>query len=292
MPLKQNTAGKSCDEGCGHLYVVATPIGNLEDITFRAVRVLSESDCIAAEDTRHTARLLEHYKIKTPLVSYHEHNEVKRAAEFIERMKGGTDIALVTDAGTPSVSDPGYRLVKAAAEAGIRIVPIPGVSAAITALSAAGLATDAFVFIGFAARKSARRREQLNVLSAEKRTLIFYESPRRIVGFLDDVAAAMGDRQAVLAREMTKIHEEFLRGTLSEVKAELESRSSVKGECTLVVEGASEEQVSMDTVLAEIKERLKESGVRTSSLAKELSVKFNVPKRCVYEEILNLSGKG
>ena len=148
------------------------------------------------------------------------------------------------------------------------------------------------MFIGFASRKTAKRRGQLNVLSSEKRTLIFYESPRRIIGFIDDMIASMGDRQAVLGREMTKLHEEFIRGTLSYIKAELESRPSVKGECTLMVDGAPEEQVSMEIVLDEIKERLKEPGVRTSSLAKELSFKFNVPRRFIYEKVLEMSGKG
>lgn len=290
MPLKKNTAVKSGEGGAGHLYVVATPIGNLEDLTFRAVKVLENSDRIAAEDTRHTGKLLEYYQIKTPLVSYHEHNEIKRAAEFIEKMKDGADIALVTDAGTPSVSDPGYRLVKAAADAGIKVIPVPGVSAAITALSVAGLPTDAFVFIGFAARKKGKRQEQLKNLALEKRTLIFYESPKRIIQFTEELMGVMGDRRAVLAREMTKLHEEFVRGNLSEIKACLEKREVVKGECTLVVEGAREEGVSMDLVLREIRDGLKKSGVRPSSLARELAAKFKMPKRKIYEEVLKMSG--
>ena len=200
----------------GTLYIVATPIGNLEDITLRALRVLREVDWIACEDTRQTRKLLEHFGIAKPMVSYHEHNESGRAAELVERLTRGGSGALVSDAGTPLISDPGYRLVQAAIAAAIPVVPIPGASAAVSALSAAGLPTDAFRFCGFLPPKSSQRRKTLEQLKPETGTLIFYETPHRILEALEDVAAVMGSRPVVVARELTKLHEEFLRGTAAE----------------------------------------------------------------------------
>ncbi|MHC5595686.1 MAG: 16S rRNA (cytidine(1402)-2'-O)-methyltransferase, partial [Nostoc sp.] len=204
----------------GTLYVVGTPIGNLEDITFRAVRILQTVDIIAAEDTRHTGKLLQHFQVKTPQVSYHEHNRTSRIPELLEHLVNHKAIALVSDAGMPGISDPGYELVKACIEAGIPVVPIPGASAAITALSAAGLPTDRFVFEGFLPAKSQQRQEHLESLQTESRTLIFYESPHRLRDTLQDLAEVWGsDRQIVLGRELTKLYEEFWRGTIAEAIA-------------------------------------------------------------------------
>ena len=237
----------------GDLYVVTTPIGNMEDITIRALKTLGQVDLVAAEDTRHTGRLLARHDIKNNLISYHEHNEKARTPMLIHRLKAGSSVALVTNAGTPAVSDPGYRLVKAAIANHIRVIPIPGVSALITAISAAGLPTDSFIFAGFPAKKKAKRLKQLLDLADEKRTLIFYENPGRILAFMEELADVMGDRYGVLCREMTKLHEEFLRGILSEIMDVLRERPAVKGECTLLVKGCEEDnEVSLDVVRAEL----------------------------------------
>jgi 16S rRNA (cytidine1402-2'-O)-methyltransferase len=219
----------------GKLYIVATPIGNLEDITLRALRVLRECNLVACEDTRQTRKLLEHFGIATPMISYHEHNEAERAAELVARIEEGSSVALVSDAGTPLVSDPGYRLVRAAIDAGVSVVPIPGASAALGALSAAGLPSDAFRFCGFLPPKSTQRRRVLEEWKKETGTLIFYETPHRILDALDDVTAVMGIRPIAIARELTKIHEEILRGTAAEIHATLAARPSVMGEITLLI---------------------------------------------------------
>jgi 16S rRNA (cytidine1402-2'-O)-methyltransferase len=271
----------------GGLYVVATPIGNLEDITLRAIRILTGVDLIAAEDTRHTARLLAHYRIKTPLISCHEHNERQRSVELIAKIRSGGSVALVSDAGTPSVSDPGYRLVRAAVEEGLDVFPVPGVSAAVTALCVSGLPTDAFVFIGFAPKKSGSRRELLQSLAAESRTLVFYESPRRVTVLLEIVESIMGDRQAVLARELTKLHEEFIRGSLSGIRAVLEKRQQVKGECTLLVAGATAEESVSDAQLEEVlRKALSRTDARLSGISKAFSRQYNLPRKKVYEMAL------
>ncbi len=271
------------------LYVVATPIGNLEDITLRAINTLDGVDLIAAEDTRHTARLLSRYRIRTPLISCHEHNEHQRTPELIGRIRDGAAVALVSDAGTPSVSDPGYRLVCAAVEHGVDIFPIPGVSAAVTALCASGLPTDAFVFIGFAPRKKGKRAELLVSMAAEPRTLVFYESPRRVAAFLEEIRTVMGDRAAVLGREMTKLHEEFIRGPLSEIQAVLANRPRIKGECTLLVNGApASESVSADDLADSLRHALAQPGVHVSSLSKTLARQYHLPRKTVYEMALNL----
>lgn len=219
----------------GVLYLVATPIGNLEDITLRALRVLREADLVACEDTRQTRKLLDHYGIHKPTVSYHEHNEALRSAELIEKLCSGTTVALVSDAGTPLVSDPGYRLVIKAIESGVPVEPIPGASAILAALTASGLATDAFHFGGFLPTRSAQRRKLLAKLKDEPATLVFYEAPHRILEALDDIEAVLGSRPVVLARELTKIHQEFLRGTAQTLRRELTSRPSLKGEMTLLI---------------------------------------------------------
>jgi 16S rRNA (cytidine1402-2'-O)-methyltransferase len=269
------------------LYVVATPIGNLEDITLRAIRILTHVDWIAAEDTRHTARLLSHYRIRTPLISCHEHNERQRSVELMNKIRSGRAVALVSDAGTPLVSDPGYRLVRAAVEEGLDVFPVPGVSAAVTALCGSGLPTDAFVFIGFAPKKSGSCRELLQSLAAETRTLVFYESPRRVATLLEGIESVMGNRQAVLARELTKLHEEFIRGSLSEVRDVLEARRQVKGECTLLVAGATTAPPVSDTELEKaLREALASPDARLSSISRKLSQQYHLPRKKVYEMAL------
>ncbi|HEX5886708.1 MAG TPA: 16S rRNA (cytidine(1402)-2'-O)-methyltransferase, partial [Pyrinomonadaceae bacterium] len=203
----------------GTLYLVATPIGNLADITHRALQVLKDVDLIACEDTRHTRKLLQHYGINTKTISYHEHNEQQRAAELIEQLKQGKDIAVVSDAGTPSISDPGFRLVRAAIENEVAVVPVPGPSALISALIAAGLPTDEFFFAGFLPARSHARRARLGQLRSVPGTLIFYEAPHRLATTLTDALEILGERDAVVARELTKLHEEIRRGRLSELAA-------------------------------------------------------------------------
>jgi len=276
----------------GDLYVVTTPIGNMEDITIRALKTLGQVDLVAAEDTRHTGRLLARHDIKNNLISYHEHNEKARTPMLILRLKAGSSVALVTNAGTPAVSDPGYRLVKAAIANHIRVIPIPGVSALITAISAAGLPTDSFIFAGFPAKKKAKRLKQLQDLADEKRTLIFYENPGRILAFMEELADVMGDRYGVLCREMTKLHEEFLRGVLSEIMDVLRERPAVKGECTLLVKGCEEDnEVSLDVVRAELIKGLAKKGSKLSEVTRTVAQKYGLPKNKVYEEALKLKAE-
>lgn len=232
--MTANLPKAASENSAGKLFVVATPIGNLEDITLRAIRTLKEADLIACEDTRRTQGLLEHYAIRTHLISYHEHNEMTRAPELILLMEEGSHIALVSDAGMPVISDPGYRLVKLAVRHNIPVVPIPGPSAFVAALVAAGLPLDHFRFLGFLPGKKLARRKRLEGLQDAPETLIFYEAPHRIVEMLEDVSKILGERSVVIGREVTKMHEEFLRGTVSEVLASLEKRT-VKGEITALI---------------------------------------------------------
>lgn len=220
----------------GTLYLVSTPIGNLEDMTHRAIRVLGEVDLIACEDTRHTKKLLNHYGIKTKTVSYHEHNEHERAAELIELLKKETDVAVVSDAGTPAINDPGFRLARAAIDAGISIVPVPGASALIAAVVASGLPTDEFFFGGFLPSRSGARRTRLNELRSIPATLIFYEAPHRIAGTLKDALEVLGEREAVVARELTKLHEEIVRGRLSELAERFAETENARGEMVLMID--------------------------------------------------------
>jgi 16S rRNA (cytidine1402-2'-O)-methyltransferase len=266
----------------GKLYLVATPIGNLEDITLRALRVLREEvDLIACEDTRQTQKLLHHFEIRKPLIAYHEHNETSRSMEIVERLQRDESVALVTDAGTPLVSDPGYRVVAAAVEAGITVIPIPGASAVLAALAASGLPTNEFRFAGFLPPKQLARRKALEDLSAETGTLVLYESPHRILDTLADIQAVMGVRPVVLARELTKLHEEFLRGSAGEIREQLEARGSVKGEITLVI-GRAEEHAEMPgdpvTAIAE----LQKAGVERMEAIKSVAKRLGLPKREVY----------
>jgi 16S rRNA (cytidine1402-2'-O)-methyltransferase len=224
----------------GTLYVVATPLGNLEDITLRALRVLQEVDLIATEDTRRTHILLDHFQIHKPLTSLYDHNEVQKAPMLIRRLQEGVSVAMVSEAGTPLISDPGYRLVQLAISREIAVIPIPGPSAVVTVLSVAGLPTDRFVFEGFLPKKSGKRRRRLEALSEDARTLVFYESPRRVYDLLSEIQALWGDRRVVVARELTKKFETILRGRITEVQVQLQKHPP-QGEVTLVVEGATAE---------------------------------------------------
>ena len=268
----------------GILYVVSTPIGNLEDITHRAVRVLGEVDLIACEDTRQTRKLLEHYGIHKPALSYHEHNEPQRSEELISRLEQGANIALVSDAGTPLISDPGFRLVSKAAGRGIRVAPLPGASAAMTALSASGLPTDSFHFAGFLPPKAGQRRKTLERLRDLEATVIFYEAPHRLLEALEDVAQILGDRPVVVAREITKLHEEFLRGTAAEIRATLAERPGVKGEITLLVgKGQSPPPNTVDIATAVAD--LVNAGLNRMDAIKTVAQQRGLAKRQVYAEV-------
>jgi 16S rRNA (cytidine1402-2'-O)-methyltransferase len=257
----------------GTLYLVATPIGNLEDITLRALGVLKSVDLIACEDTRHTRKLLSHYKISKPTISYHEHNERERAPELVRKLEAGTDIALVSDAGTPLVSDPGFRLVREAIERRIRVVPIPGPSAFVAALAASGLPSDEFTFAGFLPPRRSARRARLSALAGTKTTLIFYEAPHRIRETLDDAREILGDRPSALARELTKLYEEFLRGSLSEIASSLEP-GDVRGEMVLIVGPPLDDNLSKpvrSSILEEIEQVMRDEGLDHKSALKRVA---------------------
>ena len=274
----------------GTLYIVATPVGNLEDITFRAVKILKQVDLIAAEDTRHSRKLLSHYGIQTKLISCHEHNELARTPGIITQLKSGLDIALISDAGTPSISDPGYKLVTAVAREEISVIPIPGCSAAIAGLSVAGLPTDSFLFLGFLPKKQQKLRQTLEAVKSQTPTLIFYESPRRIQPLIDNMLTILGDRKACLAREITKLHEEYIRGNLSDIFKTLEEKETIKGECSLFVQGQLEEKTINEEELEEIiLERLSTTDLGTSGLARQISKEFKLSKKQVYDKILRLN---
>ncbi len=292
MPLNLPAVDASQGVEKGALYVVATPIGNIEDITLRALRVLSGVDMVAAEDTRHTGRMLSQYQISSPLVSYHDHNETERAPQFIQKLLDGVSIALVSDAGTPSVSDPGYRLICAAIQAGVKVIPIPGVSAAIAALSVSGLPTDAFVFLGFPPKKQVRRMALLKDIENEPRTLIFYESPKRVLSFLNDALAALGDRSGVVCREMTKRYEEFIRGPISEMLADLSARREIKGECTLVFFGKNKDNpLSAESLESSVSAFLMCPAESPGELARKVALKFGISRKTAYQMILSEKAK-
>ncbi len=275
----------------GVLYVVATPIGNRADITLRALDILREVDLIAAEDTRKSGSLLAYYQIKNRLISFHEHNEKKRTPELIGKLLDGMTIALISNAGTPLVSDPGYRLIEAAIANKITVTPIPGVTAATAAMSVSGLPTDSFVFIGFAPKKKGKRLKFLTELSTESRPLIFYESPKRILSLMEEIISCMGDRNAMLAREMTKLHEEFVRGTVSQILKTIRSRSTLKGECTLLVSGRQAlEQIDPEIVKTEIKAALQNGRNKLSKIARTVAEKYGLPKNEVYDLALKIRG--
>ncbi len=226
------------------LYIVSTPLGNKRDITLRALDILNNVDCIACEDTRHSAPLLQHYGIKKPLISYHDHNAASKRPVLLDKLQQGTRVALISDAGTPLIADPGYKLVAACALLGITIFTIPGCSAVIAALSVAGLPTDKFCFLGFLPPKTAGRRTALEAVKHYPMTLVYYETPQRIAEALDDVAVVLGNRQVALARELTKLYEQVIRGTVAEVRAVLSSHNVLKGEMVLLIGGAEAQHYS------------------------------------------------
>ena len=266
----------------GTLYIVATPIGNLEDITLRALRVLKEADLIAAEDTRHTKKLLSHFGIATPLTSYYDQIEASKTPALLAQLQAGKTIALVSDAGTPGIADPGYRLVKGAAESRIAVVPIPGPSTLTALLSIGGLPTDQFVFIGFLPAKSSQRRKALSRLKQEERTLVFFESPHRLLAMLTDLEECCGDRQIVIGRELSKMFEEVLRGKVSELRVLLHQRE-IKGEVALLVAGQSvEETREQQPQLAEEIRLLEVEGLSLKEIAQVLSARHGIPKREIY----------
>ncbi len=272
----------------GTLYIVATPLGNLEDMTFRAVRILKEVDLIAAEDTRYSKRLLNHYGIETGMISCHEHNEAQKSVQLLEALKAGKNIALISDAGTPLISDPGYTLVKTIAAHNITILPVPGCNAAIAGLSVAGLPTDSFLFCGFLPKKQQKRALALEGLKQEKATLIFYESPKRICAMLQQTLPILGDRRACLAREITKMHEEYIRGTLGEILSTLELRPQVKGECVLFIQGASPPPPMTAEHLEELILSKQNKHKGTADLARQIARDCHLPKKQVYDTILKL----
>lgn len=274
----------------GTLYIVATPIGNLSDISYRAVEVLRGADYIACEDTRHSRKLLDHYGINRPLLSYHEHNEAGRTADLLERVQNGSNIALISDAGTPLISDPGYRLVQQAAAAGLTVVPVPGASALLTALSASGLATDSFFFGGFLPPKENARRKVLEAAASLDCTLIFYEAPHRVVEMLADVEMILGDREVVVARELTKLHEEFVRGRVHEVQAQFAGREAVKGEFTVMVAKGPLTKESSLTVVEDVAARV-DAGVSAMEAIKAVAKERGLPKRQVYDEYERSRGR-
>lgn len=272
------------------LYLVGTPIGNLEDITFRAIRTLKSVDLIAAEDTRHTGKLLHHFDIKTPQVSYYEHNQQQRIPELLNKLEQGRSIALVTDAGMPGISDPGYELVKACIDRGFDVVPIPGVSACVTAVSASGLPSDRFVFEGFLPAKGQDRQNRLEALVVETRAIVLYESPHRLRETLQDLAKILGgDRAAVLGRELTKLHEQFWRGTLNEAIAYYESEVQPQGEFTLVIAPGDREEpiLSPEAIKAEL-QALLHQGISRSQASRQLAKNTALSRRDIYQIALSL----
>jgi len=274
----------------GTLYLVATPIGNLEDITLRALRILKEVDLIAAEDTRHTRHLLEHYGINTALTSYHEHNERTKAQNLVERLQRGENIALVCDAGTPAIADPGYRLVVGALSGGVQVTPIPGPAALAAAVSASGLPSDRFVFEGFLPARPQERKKRLHELREETRTLVFYEAPHRLKQTLGDLQQIFGERAIAVARELTKVHEEFLRGQIGSVREQLAERE-IKGEIVLLLRGAPAIAAVSEMEIEEEIRRLTAQGMGVKAISELLGENYRVSKREIYRSALALLKK-
>ncbi len=294
MPRHTHTASPperdAAPPGC--LYLVATPIGNLEDITLRALRVLKEASVVACEDTRHTQKLLQHYGISTRMLSYHEHNEHSRTPELVAALQQGAQVALVSDAGMPLVSDPGHRLVAACIARGIRVVPVPGPSAVVAALAAAGLPCDEFVFVGFLPARSGERQRALERLRNEPRTMVFYEAPHRLLDTLTAAADVFGERPAVVARELTKVHEEFVRGSLRELAAYFFARPP-RGEATLLVTGGTAASVSAEiaadagaSLAARVEQLIHEHGLDRKAALKRAAKELGIPKREAYKRLL------
>ncbi|HSW38479.1 MAG TPA: 16S rRNA (cytidine(1402)-2'-O)-methyltransferase [Acidobacteriota bacterium] len=273
----------------GTLYLIATPLGNLEDITLRALRVLREVDLIACEDTRHTAKLLARYGISTPRESCHKFNEAHRARRFIQLLSEGKNIALTSDSGTPLVSDPGYELVTACLAEGIRVIPVPGPSAAVAALTGSGLPADNFYFAGFLPPRKTARRRKLKELAGIPATLVFYEAPHRILGALTDMISILGDRRACLAREMTKLHEEFMRGPLADLLALLEARPRIQGEITLIVERGRPEAVQTtvfpDSIRRHLDEEIERTGLSRNEALKSIARQRGISRKQAYDQL-------
>lgn len=277
----------------GKLFLCPTPIGNLEDMTYRAVQVLQDVDLIACEDTRRTGKLLKHFEIKNDMLSYHEHNEQERSQELITKLKLNMDIALVSDAGTPGISDPGEILVQKAVEAGIVIIPLPGPSAVLPALIVSGFSTDRFVFEGFLPRKGEARKNRLADLKVETRTAVIYESPYRTHSTLADLAAMMPEREIALAREISKLHEEVMRGTTRELFQRLQEKE-IKGEVVLILSGRPEQQAELDlnnmSVLKHL-EFLIANGYTKKKAIKEVAEIRDLPKSDVYKEAIAIEAR-
>ena len=270
----------------GTLYLIATPIGNLADITHRALQVLKDVDLIACEDTRHTHKLLQHYGITTKTISYHEHNEQQRAAELIDLLKQGSDVAVVSDAGTPSISDPGFRLVRAAIESEVPVVPVPGPSALITALIAAGLPTDEFFFAGFLPARSNARRARLNELRAVPGTLIFYEAPHRLATTLKDAYEVLGEREAVVARELTKLHEEIRRGRLSELGEHYANVENPRGEIVVLIDRNVIGEVVIETSVSALVDQFEQDGLDHRAALKKAARELGLSRAEAYRKLM------
>lgn len=283
MRAKQNPGAS------GTLYIVGTPIGNLEDITLRAVRVLNEVDLIACEDTRQTRKLLDHHGISKPAISYHEHNEQARASELLKRLEAGASIALVSDAGMPGVSDPGYRVIKLAVQRGISVIPVPGPTAFLAALAGSGLASDAFEFRGFLPAKAGQRREALSEIRDSGHTQVFYEAPHRLLETLADIVEILGsERPVVVARELTKIHEEFIRGSAREVQRAFQQRpGGIKGEITLLVGKPDHQPAPVDG--ADLERRIetiqRENNLDEKAALKSLAREMGLSKSEAYRRL-------
>jgi 16S rRNA (cytidine1402-2'-O)-methyltransferase len=285
---------KTDETGAGRLYVVSTPIGNLEDISLRALRILKEADVIACEDTRQTMKLLSHFDIQKKLVSYHEHNEITRAAELVIDLEQGAKVALVSDAGTPAISDPGHRLVSLCLRHGIEVVPVPGASAFVAALAASGMAIEEFTFIGFLPARQTERRKRLRALLNEPRMIVLYEAPHRLFETLEDAFEILGNRPAVIAREVTKLYEEFLRGHLKDLLAGARAKEP-RGEITLLIgppDPAAQAEVSAEDatravpIARRVEEIVKESGVDRKAALKQAARERGLTRREAYKQLL------
>ncbi len=278
----------------GILYICGTPIGNLEDITLRALKILKKVKLIAAEDTRHTKKLLNHYRINTKATSYYEYNKFKKAPYLVGILKNGQDIALVSDAGMPGISDPGYVLINLALKNNIKIIPVPGVSALITALIVSGLPTDKFVFEGFLPRKIKERKKYFKSIENEERTIIFYEAPHRLKRALKDMLDIWGDRRIIIARELTKKYEEIIRGNLNQVLTEINTKE-IKGEITLVVQGGIRKKenditdfLQRECIMEEYLKKLKKQGYSSKDIIKITQEKLNIPKNIIYKKLVEM----
>jgi 16S rRNA (cytidine1402-2'-O)-methyltransferase len=292
VATKKANAAAGRDEGVGCLYVVATPIGNLEDISMRALRILKEADVVACEDTRQTLKLLSHFDISKRLVSYHEHNEMTRAAEIVIELEQGAKVALVSDAGTPAISDPGHRLVSLCLRHGIHVVPVPGASAFVAALAASGMPIEQFVFVGFVPARPTARRKALRALASDPRTLALYEAPHRLLDTLEDVLEILGNRPAVIAREVTKMHEEFLRGHIEDL-IDAARKKAPRGEITLLIgppDGhaphAAAHPAESVPLARRVEEIMRERGLDRKAALKQVARERGITRREAYKQLL------